>query len=75
MTAYEELAPDGTVLSRRAFAAFDVIGGRVAPRQVILASPPDALEVTIEHRQLTLDPDVLAFPFHRPDDVETIRLD
>ena len=75
VTAYEELAPNGTVLSRRTFSAFDVIEGRVAPRQIILASPPDGLEVTIEHQRLTLNPEELTFPFQRPSDVETIRLD
>ncbi|NNF59444.1 MAG: DUF4292 domain-containing protein [Rhodothermaceae bacterium] len=75
VTAYEELAPDGTVLNRRTFTAFDVIEGLVAPRQITLASPPSASEIVIEHRRLILNPDDLTFPFQRPSDVETIRLD
>lgn len=75
VTALEELAPDGTVLRRRTFAAFDVVDGFVAPRRVTLESPPDGSEVVIEHERLTLDPPDLTFPFRRPADAEVIRLE
>jgi hypothetical protein len=75
VTALEEAAPDGVVLTRRRFEAFDVVDGVVVPRRVVLAAPPDSLTVTVEHRQLTLNPEGLDFPFRRPDDAETIRLE
>ena len=75
VTALEELAPDGLVLTRRRFEAFDVVDGVVVPRRVVLAAPPDDLAVTVVHRQLTLDPAELDLSFRRPKDAEVIRLE
>jgi hypothetical protein len=75
VTALEETGPDGAVVTRRLFSAFDVVDGVVVPRRVLLAAPRDGLAVTVEHRQLTLNPEALDFPFRRPDDAEVIRLE
>jgi hypothetical protein len=63
------------VLTRRLFSAFDVVDGVVVPRRVVLAAPLDTLAVTVEHRQLTLDPAGLEITFRRPTDAEVIRLE
>ena len=60
---YQERAEDGRVLDDRAFEAFDTLGGVVVARRVVLRRPVDGASVTIEHRQLALDPGRLRFPF------------
>jgi len=75
VTALEEVGPGGAVLTRRLFSAFDVVDGVVVPRRVVLAAPLDTLAVTVEHRQLTLDPAGLEITFRRPTDAEVIRLE
>ncbi|MEM1043897.1 MAG: DUF4292 domain-containing protein [Bacteroidota bacterium] len=62
------------LVDERTFSAFDVVGGRVLPRRVVLRNPAEAAEVRIEHRDLTLNPATLAFPFS-PGDAEVIPLD
>jgi hypothetical protein len=75
VTALDEFAADGTPLTSRRFDAFDTVDGVVVPRRVVLASPPDGLSVTVEHRQLTLNPPDLVLPFRRPTDAEVVRLE
>jgi len=71
----EERTADGVVLVRRTFSSFDVVDQVVVPRHVELSSPADSITITIEHEQLTLNPDPLTFPFSRPRDVESIPLE
>ena len=71
----EERATDGTVVTSRAFSSFDVVDDFVLPRHVELSSPAEGITITIEHRQLTMNPDPLTFPFSRPRDVELIPLE
>jgi|GEM_PF-492695 len=60
---YERLAPGLGVVDARRFGAFEAVEGRLLPHRVTLADPSEGLEVTIEHRRLTLNPAALAFPF------------
>ena len=75
VTELEERAADGALLTSRRFSAFDVVEGTVVPRRVELARPAEGLSVTVEHRQLTLNPPDLTLPFRRPSDAEMIRLE
>lgn len=75
VVSMEELSPTGEVRTSRAFAEFDVIDQLVLPRHVTLSSPMDNLTVTMEHRNLTVNPEELSYPFSRPRDVEKIRLE
>jgi len=60
---YERLGPDGRVVDARRFSDFAPVDGRVLPQTIVLNNPAEALEVTIEHRRLTLNPSPLEFPF------------
>jgi hypothetical protein len=60
---YERLGSEGGVLDRRRYADHAPVAGRLLPRTVELASPVAETSVTIEHRQITLNPETLAFPF------------
>lgn len=71
----DERDPDGHLLTRRVFEAFDVIDERVVPRRVVLTSITADSEVTVEHQRLTLNPDGLTFRFSVPSDAERIPLD
>ncbi|MCH7639955.1 MAG: DUF4292 domain-containing protein [Bacteroidetes bacterium] len=71
----EERASDGSILTRRTFSSFDVVDDVVLPRHVELSSPTEGITVSIEHQQLTVNPDPLTFPFSRPRDVEFIPLE
>ena len=71
----EERAADGTVMTSRAFSSFDVVDDVVLPRHVVLSSAAEGITISIEHRQLTVNPDPLTFPFSRPRDVEFIPLE
>lgn len=75
VTALDEVDADGTVLTRCLFSAFDVVDGIIISRRVVLTAPPEGLAVTVEHRQLTLNPTALDLSFRRPSDAEVIRLE
>ncbi len=65
----EARAADGRPLSRRD-SGFVRVGGVVVPRHVVLASPSDGARLTVEHRDVTLNPPELAFPFDPPLDLD-----
>lgn len=65
---------DGVLVDERTFSAFDVLHGRVLPRRIELRNPRAEMRLTIEQRQLTLNPATLAFPFS-PGDADVRRLD
>lgn len=60
---YERLASNGRVVDSRRFGDFAAVEGRILPHRVELSNPADQVEVVIEHRRLSLNPDALAFPF------------
>lgn len=60
---FERLGPQGQVVDRRLYSDFEQIEGRMLPRLIELSNPAAETFVTIEHRRLTLNPDVLTFPF------------
>lgn len=75
VTRFEELLPDGALLTVRTFSAFDVVEEVIVPRRVTLASPLDQTELTVEHQQVRLDPESLSFPFSPPSDAEVVVLE
>ena len=64
----------GVLVDERTFSAFDEIDGRIVPRRIELRNPRAATRLTIEQRQITLNPAALAFPFS-PGDADVHRLD
>ena len=74
VTEVVERAADGRRLVRT-YDAFDQVDGVVVPRRVVLASPDDGAQVTIEHREVTINPPGLDFPFRPSGDAEVVRIE
>lgn len=68
-----DLGDGGTVLGLQEVSDFDQVDGVVVPRRVRAAG--GGVEVRLEHRSITLDPDDLRLRFRRPDGYETVPLD
>lgn len=62
-------AADGRPITRR-YDDFAAVGGVVVPRLAVLASPADGATLRVEHREITLNPATLEFPFSPPPDLE-----
>lgn len=71
---YTALGPGGATVEERTYSEFDLVGGVVVPRRVVLRSPAEGVTVRIEHRRLRLNPASLAFPFS-PGSAERHRLE
>ena len=72
-TSVAEIALDGRRLSRT-YGDFGAAGGVVFPRRVVLTSPSDSARLTLEHREVVLNPSELRLSFSPPDDAEVIRI-
>ncbi len=72
-TSVAETARDGRRLSRT-YADFGAAGGIVFPRRVVLTSPSDSARLTLEHREVVVNPSDLRLSFSPPDDAEIVRI-
>jgi hypothetical protein len=68
-----EVAADGRRVSRT-YSEFGVVDGHVFPQRVVLASPSDGAQLTIEHRDVTFNPADLRLSFSPSDDLEVVRV-
>lgn len=74
VTRYEGRDAEGRVVDQRTFDAFDTVDSVVVARRVRLSRPDVGASVTIEHRKLKLNPEVLRFSF-APGDADRRTLD
>jgi hypothetical protein len=68
-----EVASDGRRVSRT-YSDFGVVDGHVFPQRVVLASPSDSAQLTIEHREVAFNPRDLRLSFSPARDLEVVRV-
>jgi hypothetical protein len=68
-----EVAADGRRVSRT-YSQFGVVDGHVFPQRVVLASPSDSAQLTIEHRDVSFNPPDLRLRFSPSRDLEIVRV-
>ena len=70
VTRVLEFDAQGRSAGRQTFEAFDTVEGVVLPRRVVLEG--GGTTVTLEHRQIRVNPPDLRLRFQRPDDYERV---
>jgi hypothetical protein len=68
-----EIAADGRRVSRT-YSRFGVVDGHVFPQRVVLASPSDSAQLTIDHRDVSFNPRDLRLRFAPSRDLEVVRV-